>query len=151
MIMKIRDLIENIDYEYLQGNLDDEVKGLAHDNRLLKPQEGFICIAGTRFDSHDLISDVVAKGASLIGPGAPSLHTPPASSTEEEAVSSPPVAAALWLWWPKKPHPDAPVCGKTQITLSHIHTQSRSSHLLRGKLQELKQSSSLRRVHSVKC
>ena len=64
--MKIRDLIKNIDYEYLQGNLDDEVKGLAHDNRLLKPQEGFICIAGTRFDSHDLINDVVAKGASLI-------------------------------------------------------------------------------------
>jgi len=66
LIMKIRDLIKNIDYEYLQGNLDDEVKGLAHDNRLLKPQEGFICIAGTRFDSHDLINDVVAKGASLI-------------------------------------------------------------------------------------
>ena len=64
--MKIRELIKNIDYVYLQGNLDDEVKGLAHDNRLLKPQEGFICIAGTRFDSHDLISDVVAKGASLI-------------------------------------------------------------------------------------
>lgn len=65
-VMKIRELIKNIDYEYLQGDLDGEICGLSHDNRLLKPQEGFICIAGTRFDSHDLIPDVVAKGASLI-------------------------------------------------------------------------------------
>ena len=64
--MKIRDLIKNIDYEYLQGNLDDEVTGLSHDNRFLKSQEGFICITGTRFDSHDLIDEVVRKGASLI-------------------------------------------------------------------------------------
>ncbi|MBR2701841.1 MAG: UDP-N-acetylmuramoyl-L-alanyl-D-glutamate--2,6-diaminopimelate ligase [Erysipelotrichaceae bacterium] len=64
--MKIRDLIKNIDYEYLQGNLDEEVMGLSHDNRYLKPHEGFICISGTRFDSHDLIDEVVEKGASLL-------------------------------------------------------------------------------------
>ena len=58
-VMKIRELIKNIDYEYLQGDLDGEICGLSHDNRLLKPQEGFICIAGTRFDSHDLIPDVL--------------------------------------------------------------------------------------------
>ncbi|MGN0427918.1 MAG: UDP-N-acetylmuramoyl-L-alanyl-D-glutamate--2,6-diaminopimelate ligase [Agathobacter sp.] len=64
--MKIRQLLEELEYTLLAGDIDTEISTLVYDSR--KVQEGslFVCISGTLRDAHDFIPDVIAKGAKAI-------------------------------------------------------------------------------------
>ena len=64
--MKIREILERIPFQCLQGSLDGEITGYCHDNRQVKPGDMFICIKGARFDTHDCVEDVAKKGARMI-------------------------------------------------------------------------------------
>lgn len=64
--MKIKTLLERLEYTLLQGSLDDTITGISHDNRQVSPGDAFLCITGARFDAHDFVADVAAKGAALI-------------------------------------------------------------------------------------
>lgn len=64
--MKLEKLLENMEYELLQGNLDTEVADLAYDSRKIKPGMLFVAIAGTVVDGHKFIPDVLEKGASVL-------------------------------------------------------------------------------------
>lgn len=64
--MKLRKLLEKVDYKLVQGNLETEVSDIAYDSR--KMQEGmlFVAIAGTVSDGHNYIPEVIKKGASVL-------------------------------------------------------------------------------------
>ena len=64
--MKLRDLLERIDYELRQGTLDREVPQVVYDSR--KVSEGclFLCIKGANFDGHRFAEEVVEKGAGVL-------------------------------------------------------------------------------------
>ena len=64
--MKISELLSNTPFTLLQGNPETEVTGISHDNRNVKPGDIFVCVKGSRFDTHDVIDDVASKGAALL-------------------------------------------------------------------------------------
>lgn len=64
--MKIRQLLEELEYTLLAGNMDIEISTLVYDSRKVQEGSVFVCISGTLRDAHDFIPDVIAKGAKAI-------------------------------------------------------------------------------------
>ena len=59
-------LVQELEYELLQGNLDGEISELAYDTRKVTKDEIFVCIVGTAFDSHEKAAEVAAAGAKVL-------------------------------------------------------------------------------------
>nr|MBQ8253226.1 UDP-N-acetylmuramoyl-L-alanyl-D-glutamate--2,6-diaminopimelate ligase [Lachnospiraceae bacterium] len=62
----LKDLLEKITYEILQGDVEKEVSGVVYDSRKVTEGCMFICIEGAVSDGHSYAADVVAKGASVL-------------------------------------------------------------------------------------
>lgn len=60
--MKFREWLKDLDYEVLQGDLDTEAEDVVYDSRKAVPGTIFVCLKGTRIDSHGFIGDVAAQG-----------------------------------------------------------------------------------------
>ncbi|NLN87067.1 MAG: UDP-N-acetylmuramoyl-L-alanyl-D-glutamate--2,6-diaminopimelate ligase [Syntrophomonadaceae bacterium] len=61
--MKLRTLLQGLDYQLISGSLDKEIKGISFDSRQTRPGDLFICIPGLKTDGHDYIQQAVAGGA----------------------------------------------------------------------------------------
>ena len=50
--MKLRELLEGLEYDCIQGSLDQEITEVVNDSRMDKIKKGslFICIEGANFD-----------------------------------------------------------------------------------------------------
>ncbi len=66
MSVKLSMLLQEVEYELVQGNLHEEVTDLAYDSRKIKEGMLFVAIDGTVVDGHKFIPDVIQKGASVI-------------------------------------------------------------------------------------
>lgn len=64
--MIIRDWLEGLDYTLLGGSLDTEVEEIVYDSRKAAPKAVFICMKGTRTDSHDFIPQVLEAGVTVL-------------------------------------------------------------------------------------
>ena len=64
--MKIRKLLERMEYTCVQGNIDTEVTSLVYDSRKAEPGSVFVCIKGAASDGHSYAKEVVEKGASVL-------------------------------------------------------------------------------------
>ncbi|MDD3253726.1 MAG: UDP-N-acetylmuramoyl-L-alanyl-D-glutamate--2,6-diaminopimelate ligase [Lachnospiraceae bacterium] len=64
--MKIRDWLEGLTYTVQQGSLEQEVDEVVYDSRKAAPGAVFICMKGTRIDSHDFAEQVVEAGVRVI-------------------------------------------------------------------------------------
>ncbi len=64
--MKLKQLLERLEYECLQGTTDTEVKNLVNDSRKVEEGSLFFCIKGAVTDGHQYVPDVVAKGAKVL-------------------------------------------------------------------------------------
>lgn len=64
--MIINDLLENLEYEIVQGSLNTSVSALVYDSRKVEKASVFVCISGAVRDGHDFAEEVVAKGASVL-------------------------------------------------------------------------------------
>lgn len=64
--MILKDMLEQLDYTCVQGDVDTPVKELVYDSR--KTSEGcvFLCISGAIYDAHAYVAEVAAKGAAAI-------------------------------------------------------------------------------------
>ena len=64
--MKIKELLRDVDYQLLQGDVEHEITTLVYDSR--KAEEGcaFVCITGAVSDGHKYVPDVVKKNPALI-------------------------------------------------------------------------------------
>lgn len=60
--MKLREWLSGLDYELLAGDLDTEVEDVVYDSRKAKENTVFVCMKGTKIDSHDFIPEVAAAG-----------------------------------------------------------------------------------------
>ena len=60
--MVLRDWLEGLDYELLQGSLEQEVWDVTYDSRKAKAGDVFVCMKGTRVDSHMFIPQVEEAG-----------------------------------------------------------------------------------------
>ena len=63
---KISLLVQELEYELLQGNLEGEISKLVYDTRKVCKDAMFVCIVGTAFDSHEKAAEVAAAGAKVL-------------------------------------------------------------------------------------
>lgn len=61
--MNLKELIQDYDYELIQGNLDVDIKSLTIDSRTVLDGSLFACIAGFNVDGHKYIKSAYEKGA----------------------------------------------------------------------------------------
>lgn len=59
-------LVQELEYELLQGNLEGEISELVYDTRKVTKDAMFVCIIGTAFDSHEKAAEVAAAGAKVL-------------------------------------------------------------------------------------
>ncbi len=64
--MRLEQLLEQIDYECVQGTVDTDVRNLINDSRKVEEGSLFFCIKGAVTDGHKYVPDVVAKGAKVL-------------------------------------------------------------------------------------
>jgi UDP-N-acetylmuramoyl-L-alanyl-D-glutamate--2,6-diaminopimelate ligase len=61
--MRLREFLALEQVEEAEGNLDQEVTGLAYDSRQVRPGEFFFAVPGEKVDGHDFIEQAVERGA----------------------------------------------------------------------------------------
>lgn len=62
----IKDWLKGLEYTLLQGSLDVEVNEVVYDSRKAAPGAVFICMKGTRIDSHTFVPQVLAAGVKVL-------------------------------------------------------------------------------------
>ena len=64
--MIVKEWFKQLEYELLQGDLEQEAAEVVYDSRKAAPGAVFVCIKGTRNDSHDFIPAVLAAGVTVL-------------------------------------------------------------------------------------
>lgn len=61
--MRLRNLLLDLEYECIQGDLDTEIKALVYDSRNVEEGSAFVCLRGAKFDGHAYAAQAVRDGA----------------------------------------------------------------------------------------
>lgn len=64
--MLLKEWLGELDYTLLQGSLETEVNEVVFDSRKAGPKAVFVCIAGTKTDSHAFIPQVLSAGVKVL-------------------------------------------------------------------------------------
>lgn len=64
--MKLKELLEEISYECIQGSLDVDVEALVYDSRKIVRGCLFVCIPGAVYDGHTFAGEAASKGAGAL-------------------------------------------------------------------------------------
>lgn len=64
--MKLRELLKDVEYELIQGDLELEVSDIAYDSRKVKESIVFVAMKGFRVDGHDYVGTAIENGARCI-------------------------------------------------------------------------------------
>jgi UDP-N-acetylmuramoyl-L-alanyl-D-glutamate--2,6-diaminopimelate ligase len=64
--MLLKQLLKEMNYQLLYGNLEQEVKQIDYDSRKVINHSLFVCIPGSQVDGHQFIDQVINKGAKVI-------------------------------------------------------------------------------------
>ena len=58
----LKDWLKGTEYKLLNGTDECEVNDVVFDSRKAAPDTVFLCMCGSKTDSHDFIPDVLSKG-----------------------------------------------------------------------------------------
>ena len=64
--MILSKILENLEYEVLQGDISQEISDIIYDSRKLIPKAVFVCLVGAATDGHKFIPQAVDSGAAAI-------------------------------------------------------------------------------------
>src|SRR6056297_3376902 len=64
--MKLKKVLNNIDFEVIRGNLEKEIVEIGYDSREIKENNLFIAIKGFETDGHQYITQALENGASAV-------------------------------------------------------------------------------------
>lgn len=64
--MRLSQLIDELEYELVQGDIEIEVNNIHNDSRKVCKGDLFFCISGAVSDGHNYAQDVASKGAAVI-------------------------------------------------------------------------------------
>ena len=64
--MILFDILKDIDFEVLQGNINCEISDLVYDSRKITENSVFVCLVGANVDGHTFVNQAVEKGASAV-------------------------------------------------------------------------------------
>ena len=66
-IKSLEKLISNLEYSVLSGNIKDvSINSLCYNSEIANKNDLFICLNGSRFDSHSKISELICKGVKVL-------------------------------------------------------------------------------------
>lgn len=63
---ELKQLLQRLDYEVIQGSLDKTITDLVYDSRKVTKDSLFVCLKGAVVDGHSFVGEVVEKGASVL-------------------------------------------------------------------------------------
>lgn len=66
MIMKLKDILKEIEYIAVTGNTDIEITGVTNNSKAVEKGSLFVCIKGFKTDGHEYIEDAKKRGAAAI-------------------------------------------------------------------------------------
>jgi UDP-N-acetylmuramoyl-L-alanyl-D-glutamate--2,6-diaminopimelate ligase len=64
--MKLREIIDQLEYNLIAGDIDTSISGIELDSREINPGFAFVAIKGTLSDGHQFINAAIEKGANTI-------------------------------------------------------------------------------------
>lgn len=64
--MVLKNWLGELEYDLVQGSLEAEVNEVVYDSRKARPGAIFVCMAGTRVDSHRFVPDVLNGGVRVL-------------------------------------------------------------------------------------
>ena len=64
--MDLKDILKDVDFEILQGNLNVSVNKLAYNSKLIEEGDIFFCIKGFKVDGHKYFNSAIEGGAKVI-------------------------------------------------------------------------------------
>ena len=64
--MRLIDLLEEMEYQCVQGSVDRDITTLVYDSRKVERDSVFVCITGAVRDAHDFAGEVAEKGAAVL-------------------------------------------------------------------------------------
>ena len=64
--MKLREMLKDVKYELVQGDLDIELKDIAYNSKNANSDIGFVALTGFRVDGHDYIDAAIDLGCKCI-------------------------------------------------------------------------------------
>jgi len=64
--MKLYELLRDIDYMLINGDVNNDITSICYDSRKVKKDSIFICINGNRVNGHEFISEAIRNGAIAI-------------------------------------------------------------------------------------
>ena len=64
--MKLRELLKDVEYKLVQGDLEQEISDIAYDSRKVVSGTVFIAMKGFRVDGHDYVGTAIDNGAKCI-------------------------------------------------------------------------------------
>lgn len=64
--MQLGKMMQDLDFEVLKGQLDQDIRGISYDSRKVKPGDLFICLPGLKTDGHEYIEQAVSQGAKAL-------------------------------------------------------------------------------------
>ena len=64
--MLLIELLKDIEFEVLQGDVNTEITDLVYDSRKITEKSVFVCLVGANVDGHTFVNQAVEKGASAI-------------------------------------------------------------------------------------
>ena len=64
--MNLKELLKNVEYRCMQGDVDREITSLVYDSRKVEEDCVFVCITGAVRDGHDFAGEVVEHGAGVL-------------------------------------------------------------------------------------
>ena len=64
--MILKELLQDINYQIVQGNIEENILGVNYDSRKIQKDELFICIKGCSSDGHKYVDSAIASGAKAI-------------------------------------------------------------------------------------
>ncbi|MFD3157433.1 UDP-N-acetylmuramoyl-L-alanyl-D-glutamate--2,6-diaminopimelate ligase [Haloimpatiens sp. FM7330] len=64
--MKLKNILKNIEFKLMQGELNLDVNNIQYDSRKIGKGDVFFCIKGFNVDGHKFINNAVKQGASVI-------------------------------------------------------------------------------------
>nr|MCR4807299.1 UDP-N-acetylmuramyl-tripeptide synthetase [Lachnospiraceae bacterium] len=64
--MKLTDLLQDLEYECVSGNIDIDISEPVYDSRKISKGCLFVCIKGANFDGHDAAEEACKKGAAAL-------------------------------------------------------------------------------------
>ena len=64
--MKLKEILKNIDYKLIKGNLNIDIYDIKYDSREIKQNDLFIALPGIDVDGHNYINQAIKNGAKAI-------------------------------------------------------------------------------------